>query len=448
MKVLPRRRRAVLLNSVLGVVLLGGAGLAYATANDGSTAAGGAQTRTATVAEGTVLATVSGSGTLASPTDAGVDFTTGGTLTSVKVEIGDTVKKGQVLAEVSPTTAQQQVDAAQASLDAAEASLAKAKAGETVTVTSTPAASSGGSRTGQTGTGQTTGQTGTGQTAATTTTTTTKVDASAVAQAEQQVTEAENTLSDSEAALDGTVLKAPVAGTVASVDGKVGDTVSGTGTSSSGSSGSAAQSGSSSSSSGTPSGFVVITNPKGMQVTASFSEADALKVKKGQPATVTLNAQSGTELNAKVLSISSLPSTSSSGSGSGSGSAVQYAARLEITSSTSKLRTGMSATISVVVGEADKALYVPTNAVSGTGTSRTATVVKDDGTTERRTVEVGIEGDSTVQIASGLNAGEKVQLTTTTTSSGGGSGFPAGGFPGVGAGGGFSGARTGGGGRG
>ena len=370
MKVLPRRRRAVLLNSVLGVVLLGGAGLAYATANDGSTAAGGAQTRTATVAEGTVLATVSGSGTLASPTDAGVDFTTGGTLTSVKVEIGDTVKKGQVLAEVSPTTAQQQVDAAQASLDAAEASLAKAKAGETVTVTSTPAASSGGSRTGQTGTGQTgTGQTG-GQTAATTTTTTTtKVDASAVAQAEQQVTEAENTLSDSEAALDGTVLKAPVAGTVASVDGKVGDTVSGTGTSSSGSSGTAAQSGSSSSSSGTPSGFVVITNPKGMQVTASFSEADALKVKKGQPATVTLNAQSGTELNAKVLSISSLPSTSSSGSGSGSGSAVQYAARLEITSSTSKLRTGMSATVSVVVGEADKALYVPTNAVSGTGTS-------------------------------------------------------------------------------
>ena len=50
--------------------------------------------------------------------------------------------------------------------------------------------------------------------------------------------------------------------------------------------------------------------------------------------------------------------------------------------------------------------------------------MKDDGTTERRTVEVGIEGDSTVQIASGLTAGEKVQLTTTTTSPGGGSGFP------------------------
>ncbi len=447
------------MNSLLGVVLLAGGGLAYATVNADATPSGrSGQTRTATVAKGTVLATVSGSGTLASPTDAGVDFVTGGTLTSVKVEVGDTVKKGQVLAKVSTTDAQAKVDAAEAALNTAEAALTKAQAGEEVTTTipgsSTGSGSASGSAGGRVGAGQSGGQNAGQTTPQPTTTTTVKVDASQVAQAEQQVTDAQNSLSDAQDALAGTVLKAPVGGTVASVGGKVGDTVSGTGSSSSGSgqggSGGSGSSSSSSSSSSTPSGFVVITNPSGMQVDASFSESDALKIKKGQAASVTLNAQSDTQLNAKVLSISSLPTSSGSGSGSGSnaGSAVQYAAKLQITSDTSALRTGMSATVSVVTGEADNALYVPTNAVSGTGASRTATVVKDDGSTERRTVQVGIEGDSSVQVTSGLSAGEKVELTSTTTS--GSNGFPSGAFPGAGGfggGAGFGGAGFGGGGR-
>src|SRR6478735_958919 len=88
MKVFPRRRGAVLVNSALGVALLGGAALVYTTLDSGtSVAVGKAQVRTATVAKGTVLATVSGTGTLASPTDAGQDFVTGGKLTAVKVAV-------------------------------------------------------------------------------------------------------------------------------------------------------------------------------------------------------------------------------------------------------------------------------------------------------------------------------------------------------------------------
>ena len=77
-----------------------------------------------------------------------------------------------------------------------------------------------------------------------------------------------------------------------------------------------------------------------MQVTANFSETDALKLKAGQAATMTLNADSETVLNAKVLSVSSLSSSSSSSSGGGSGgsssTAVQYAATLAIDGSTSR----------------------------------------------------------------------------------------------------------------
>ncbi|GAA2134091.1 HlyD family efflux transporter periplasmic adaptor subunit [Kitasatospora kazusensis] len=448
MKVLPRRRGAVLVNSALGVALLAGAALAYTTLGSGtSSAAGKTQIRSVTVTKGTVLATVSGSGTLSSPSDAGQDFVTGGKLTSVNVSVGDAVKKGQVLATVDTTAAQQQVDTAQSTLTAADANLTKAEAGVTTTTTS-QLPSTGGSGGGSGSGGG--GRSGSGSVPApqTTTITTTKVDDAQVAQAQQQVDSAKIALSNAQAALAGTTLTASADGTVASVSGKVGDTVGSAGGSSSGSgsgsgtSSSKSSSGSAGSSSGsTPTGFIVLTNPSGMQVSGAFSELDSLKLKKGEAATVTLNAQSDTKLNATVLSVSSLPLSSS-----GSSSAVQYGAVLKITGDTSKLRTGLSATVSVITGEADNALSVPTTALAGTGSTRTATVVHDDGSTARVDVTVGVEGDSTVQVLSGLNEGDKVELASTTA--GGSNGFPGGSFPGLTGGGGLGGGGFGGGGGG
>jgi len=127
MKVLPRRRRAALLNSLLALGLLAGAGAAYASVGTASsTAKATTTTTTATVARGTVLATVSGSGALVSPTDAGDSFTTGGTVTAVYVKAGDTVTKGEVLAKVDPTSANATLAEAQAALVTAQADLTQA----------------------------------------------------------------------------------------------------------------------------------------------------------------------------------------------------------------------------------------------------------------------------------------------------------------------------------
>ncbi|WP_329134366.1 HlyD family efflux transporter periplasmic adaptor subunit [Streptomyces sp. NBC_01476] len=425
MKVLPRRRRAALINSVLGVVVLAGAGGAYAAVHDdgSGSSAGSGSARVATVSRATVLATVSGSGSLSSPSDAGVDFTTGGTLTEVDVKPGDTVKKGQVLAKVDPTDANETLQQDQASLTAAEANLTKVEAGEL------PAS------TGNSGSSGSSGR----DAAEPTPTPTPTVDPAQLASAQAQLTQAQNAVDAAQRAVDGCVLKAPVSGTVASVASAKGDTVSGTngngssagGSSGSSGSGTSASSGSGASSSSTPSGFIVLTNPSGMQVKADFSEADALKIKAGQTATVTLNAEAGTVLDAKVLSISSLPvssGSSSSGGGSSSGSAVQYAATLTITSDTANLRTGLSASIQVTTGQAADALSVPTAAVSGTGANRTVLVVNQDGSTTRTNVTVGVEGDTTDQITGGLTEGQRVQIPQVASAGNGG--FPSGSFPG------------------
>ncbi len=239
MKVLPRRRRAVLINSVLGVVVLAGAGGAYAAVHDdgsGKSAAGAA--RTATVTRGTVQATVSGSGTLASPSDAGLDFTTGGTLTEVDVKPGDKVKKGEVLAKVDRTSADETLTQDNASLTAAQANLTKVEEGETPV--STGSASGSGSGSGGSGRGGSTP----------TPTPTPTVDPAQLASAQAQVTQAQNAVDAAQRAVDGCVLKATVSGTVASVGGAKGDTVSGT--SGSGGSGSGSGSGSSSGSGSPP----------------------------------------------------------------------------------------------------------------------------------------------------------------------------------------------------
>ncbi|MEV0991498.1 biotin/lipoyl-binding protein [Streptomyces sp. NPDC049949] len=447
MNVLPRRRRAALINSVLAVAVLAGAGGAYAAVTGGSDGPARGGARTVAVSKGTVLATVSGSGSLSSPSDAGVNFTTGGRLTEVDVKPGDKVTKGQLLGKVDATAATETLTQARAALTAAQANVTKAEAGQA----SSSSASSGSSSS----------KGGSAPAPAPT------VDAAQVAQARSQLTQAQNAVESAQRAVDGTALKAPAAGTVASVSAKAGDTVSGTngnGGTSGGNGGGGSSAGSASSgaaSSSALSGFVVLTNPSGMQVTANFSEADALKLKPGQPATVTLNAMSGKVLNAQVLSVSSLPTGSGSSSGggnSGGGSAVQYAATLTITSPTDDLRSGLSASIQVVVGEASGALSVPTAAVSGTGANRTVTVVKADGTAVRTPVTVGLEGDSADQILSGLAEGEQVQLTAVSSTGSGG--FPGGAFPGGagagatrnrgagGAAGGGSGFRTGGGGGG
>jgi macrolide-specific efflux system membrane fusion protein len=465
MKVIPRRRRAVLINSVLGVVVLAGAGGAYAAVHSGSSSsATGGGARVATVTRTTVLATVSGSGSLASPSDAGVNFTTGGTLTEVDVKPGQKVKKGQLLGKVDPTAANETLTQDKASLTAAEANLTKVQAGQ-LPATTGNSGSSGSSTSsgGSSSSGSSRGSTATPTPTTPTPTPTPTVDPVQLAQAEAQVTQAQNTVDAAQRAVDGCVLWSPVSGTVASVTGAKGDTVSGTNgnaSSSGGGSGAGSSSSSSSSSSSTSStltGFIVLTNPSGMQVKADFSEADALKVKAGQAATVTLNAESGTVLNAKVLSVSSLPvsssGSSSGGGGSSSGSAVQYAATLTITSDTSNLRTGLSASIQVTTGQATNALSVPTAAVSGTGANRTVLLVGAGGSTTRTSVTVGVEGDSNDQITSGLTEGQQVQIPQVASAGNGG--FPSGVFPGGfgggggrGGGGGAGGARAGGGGGG
>lgn len=396
------RRR--LLNVGLLIVLAGvGVGAYLAFSGDGSGTESGVST--ATVTRGTVRATVSASGTVISPRTVGANFTTGGTVTEISVRPGDHVKEGEVLARIDPSSAQADVRSAEASLSSAYAGLTSSQASLSSAYASLAEVKHGDPTRSQ------------------------------LAQAEAQVVSARSQVAQSEAgiesarsqvdqareALDGTLLRAPIEGTVVSISGSVGESASSGGTSStsatSSSSTQTASSNSSSSSSSGTSGFVVISDLDRLELEAYFSETDTAHLKVGQRASVTLNAFPDASMSGRVVAIDEVSTTVNQ--------VVDYGVTIKLHGQPKGIRVGQTADVVVVTGRARDVLLVPTSVVQTSGGQDTVTVLRD-GKQVSTAVEVGLTGDQTTQIVSGLSEGDVVVIPSATSSSG----FPGGGFPG------------------
>jgi multidrug efflux pump subunit AcrA (membrane-fusion protein) len=225
--------------------------------------------------------------------------------------------------------------------------------------------------------------------------------AAALAAAKAAVVNAQVALSSAELTLSETTVRAPIAGLVASVNGVVGTTVAG-----GGSTPSATSSSSSGSSGSSSSPFVTLTDVRGLLVSASFAETDAAKLKVGQPATVTVDALPSKEFAAHVISIASTASTSSS-------NVVTYTVLFSLDQTAAQLKPGMTANVDVVVGEQDNVVHVPTAAINGSGSGATVTVLRN-GKQVTVPVVVGLQGDSSTAILSGVKAGDQVVLPSVS----------------------------------
>jgi macrolide-specific efflux system membrane fusion protein len=189
------------------------------------------------------------------------------------------------------------------------------------------------------------------------------------------------------------------------VNGTVGQSSGASGSSGSGT-GSSAASGSSASSA-----FVTIADLDHLQVKAGFAEADAAKLQVGQAATVTFDALPNVTATAKLTTIDALATVSSN--------VVTYNVVLTLDATPAGVKPGMTSTASVVADHRDGVVLLPASAVPTRGTAAVLTVRAKDGKESTVRVAIGLRGDSTVEIASGLVAGDVVVLRTTT--SGGGS---------------------------
>jgi HlyD family secretion protein len=241
----------------------------------------------------------------------------------------------------------------------------------------------------------------------------------------------QDAVDEAEAALAATKLRAPMAGTIASVGASAGEDVGGGASSGSSSdSGSASSSGStsgagaggatsgdtsgaSSSASASSSAFVVLVDLDAMNLVVPFSESDVGSVRRGQAATVTVNALPDEQVAAHVVSVATLPTTNNS--------VVSYDVTLRLDQLADGLKAGMTASASVVVEQAEGVLNVSSAAISGRGASGIVTVAEGDARVQKR-VTTGIVGDETTQILDGLQNGDQLVVAAAPTSTAGGAG--------------------------
>ena len=225
---------------------------------------------------------------------------------------------------------------------------------------------------------------------------------------------------------DGTKIVAPASGTIAAIASIVGMNP---GSTSAGSSG--------------VNGFIILTNLNSLQIKASVAEADIASLVVGQAANITFDAVSRSRATGTVLSIAPLNNASS-----GSGSVQSYTVLFGLDQTPDGVKPGMTAQVSVTTAQVQGVLSVPATALTQRGPFYTVTLKPAKPTDQGKQVRVtvGLQGDSRVEIKSGIKAGAEVVLRTTTSSSS--TGFPAGGIPGAGFGGGAAAVPGGGGGRG
>lgn len=323
-----RRRRRWLLVGLLVLLLAGGGVAVWAVFFRTSQAA--TTLRTVTVSAGTLKQTVSGTGTLEPASQADLSFSSSGTVSSVKVEVGDTVTKGQALASIDSSELAIDLDSANASLTEAEDTLTDLQDDDDSTAT-------------------------------------------AIAAAEATVEVKRNAVTQARTALDHATLTSPMAGTVAAVSVSKGDTVSGGSGSSTtaASSGAGAPAGSATSSSGSgssssgSSAAVTVISKGTFTVTTSVSNTDVTTLKKGLQATITPTS-SARPVFGTVTSVGVTASSTSTSGTSTSGSST-FPVVIAVTGKHTDLLPGSSATVAITVKQLSDVLSVPAQAVTTVG---------------------------------------------------------------------------------
>lgn len=348
---------------------------------------------------GDIQQTVQATGTLRPVRLVAVGAQVSGRITALAVAVGDRVKKGDLVATIDSLTQENGLKSAKAALADVraqkrekEASLVYAQAVlERETATFAKQASS---------------KDAFESARATVETTRAQIEALTA-----QIAQAEVKVDTAQVDLGYTRIVAPIDGTVLLVMAQEGQTVN------------AVQS--------APT-IVVLGRIDRMTVRAEISEADAPKVKVGQPVTFSilgdierrweatleaLDPAPDTLRSDSAIASSTSASASSSSSSSSSSSAIYYYGRFDVPNPDGMLRTYMTAQIRVILGEAKGVVTVPTAALSPAGRDggRTVDVVAADGTTARRAVTTGLDDKVRVEIRSGLTVGEKVVVGRRST---------------------------------
>lgn len=373
-----------------GLLALALAAGAYASVRFGSTPA--TTLMSASVARGDVEETVLATGTLKPAKLVAVGSQASGRITAFRVRLGQTVKTGDLVAEIESVTQENALRTAQAALANVRAQRAEKEATlalneQTLARQRTMVA--------QKAVSQADFESADAQA---------KVTKAQLAALDAQIIEAEIAVETARANLGYTRITAPIDGTVLALVAQEGQTVNATQTAPT---------------------IVILGQLDVMTVRAEISEADIVGVRTGMPLWFTVVGAPDERYDGRLEFIEPAPesiktdssfsstsssssSSSASSSSSSSSAAIYYIGVFDVPNPRLRLRTYMTAEVHIVRGRAAGVLTVPATAIERDGDGPSVRVLRSDGAVERRKVEVGLNDKVAAEIRAGLAEGERV----------------------------------------
>lgn len=360
-------RRAIYLLLILGLVWL--VKLYFFPSKSNDTYITAPVTRTNL--EQTVLAT----GTVKAFKQVEVGAQVSGQIQTLKVQLGQTVRKGDLLAIIDARTQKNTLQTAQAQLTSNQANLEKAQLDFTRQQTMFAAGASSKEN----------------------------LDAAkaTLAAARASVNQSKISVDNAKLTLGYTQVLAPIDGVVVSLAVEEGQTVN------------ANQS--------TPT-LLTIAQLDKVTIRAEISEGDVTKVKVGMPAYFTILGDTEQRYETTLRAIDPGPTTltDNNSTASSSASAIYYYGMLDVPNDDGKLRIAMTTQVSIIANAAQNALTIPSTAL-GKKNKEGKYLVKvlgKDNKTEERWVEVGLNNNINAEVKSGLSEGEQVVVSQSSSSSG------------------------------
>lgn len=137
------------------------------------------------------------------------------------------------------------------------------------------------------------------------------------------------------------------------------------------------------------------------QVVINIDELDIQGIEVGQPAEVTVDAIEDVKFQGTVSSVS-LAGTNTDGV-----AAYQVSILLE---NATNLLPGMSANSKITIENKSGILFIPLDTIQSLDGEKSVTVVKEDGSTEKRKVTLGLVNNEKAEVIEGVSEGEKLQV--------------------------------------
>jgi len=350
---------------------------------------------TTPVSRGDIEQTVEATGVIDAYKLVSVGAQASGQIKSLKVQLGDSVKQGDLIAEIDATTQENQVLNAQATLD-------QVKAQRSVQQASLREAELEFARQQQMLAAEATSRAEYDAADAKL-----KTARAQIQSYDAQIKGRETELGTARANLAYTRIIAPMDGTVVAVVAEEGRTVNANQTAPT---------------------IVMLARLDLVTVNAEVSEADVVKIKAGMPVYFTTLGEPDRKYHATLRQVNPAPSSiandsssSSSSSSSSASSAVYYNALFDVENPDGTLRIDMTAQVSVMLKQAKGVLTIPAVALGPkTRDGQYMVRVADaDGMPTPRKVKIGINNGATAEVLSGLKEGEKVVVGEGGAAAGG-----------------------------